>query len=280
MSARENPSAWKDMLVRAWHLRSWKRSHHLVTNPISAWRFLLADREVTNFTYAISNAHELPTFLARHLGISEAAASRHLAELEGDKELVAWLRGRRAAAKRLDRGIRFGRRVGWYLLVRELKPKIAIETGTHDGLGTALMARALQRNTAEGHPGKLLTVDIDPTTGWLLPPPLEPFVERVVGEGATVLAKRVANLDRVDFFLHDSDHSYEHEMKEIKTVWPKLSAQGVLASDNFGIYALKDFSRDHGLHFGFWRERPRGHPYPGSGLGVARHKADSAGPRN
>jgi len=150
--------------------------------PVEAVRYLLLDTELDNFTYEIGNLDELASFLADGLGVEQAVASSYLDELQGDevlrRELTERLRGRFGERAR----VAYGRRLGWYAAVRIRKPRVAVQTGTHHGLGSAVLLSALARNAAEGEEGVLLDLDVRADTGWLVPERLESYRERHVGD--------------------------------------------------------------------------------------------------
>ncbi len=106
------------------------------------------------------------------------------------------------------------RRYGWYAIVRALQPDNVVETGTHLGLGSCVIAAALLRN---GH-GRLTTIDIDADSGYLIDEPWASVIDRRVGSSLDELAK----MSDVDMFLHDSLHTYEYETKEFAAVEPNL----------------------------------------------------------
>jgi predicted O-methyltransferase YrrM len=45
--------------------------------------------------------------------------------------------------------VEFGRRLGWYILVRSQKPRIIVETGVDHGVGSLVLTSALLRNKSE-----------------------------------------------------------------------------------------------------------------------------------
>jgi hypothetical protein len=47
-----------------------------------------------------------------------------------------------------------------------------------------------------------------------------------------VLPQLISRLSAIDIFLHDSLHTYRNMKCEFHTVWPKLSAGGILLSDD------------------------------------------------
>src|SRR5688572_8930191 len=127
----------KGVLTRAWHLRAWHGKRYVLRHPFNAARFLLFSREVTNFTYDVSNLDELVAFVARHTGATESTARGFIDEILHDQEFHGWLAQTRRKTRGERRTTRIGRRAGWYALARIVKPKVIIETGTHDGLGSS-----------------------------------------------------------------------------------------------------------------------------------------------
>jgi predicted O-methyltransferase YrrM len=250
--------------VAAMHYRSQVRRR-----PLDALRFVLFDPEIANFTYELENWDELERFVARCFGCSLDEATRLSRELREDHDLEARLASR--LASRPDRRHKplYGRRVGWYCAVRLLKPRFVIETGVSDGLGSAVLLRALERNRAEGHDGHLAGIDIDPTAGWLIDERLKAGWELVIEDSHDALPRLVSERP-VDLFIHDSDHHYEKEATEYRLIAGSLSPRAVVLSDNaHALPALHDWSRDAGRRFELFLERPHAHFYRGAGLGVS-----------
>ena len=54
----------------------------------------------------------------------------------------------------------------------------------------------------------------------------------ILGDSKKELPKLLSSLKSIDMFLHDSKHTYEHMMWEFDTIWPSLSDDGVLVSDD------------------------------------------------
>jgi len=225
-------------------------------NLPSLLKFILFDKELTNFTYDITNTSELTGFIAESLGMSSELAQRYERELRHDNELRESLEN--LYRRRPDRNdkVGYGRRVGWYCIVRMTKPSLLVETGTHDGLGSSLLARALHRNGEEGHDGLLLTFDISEGSGWLLNPGLGGDYRAIIEDTRTSL-DRYLNGKKVDFFIHDSDHTPEHEMFELETALEYAANGAVFISDNaHSTSVMKDFCTKHRLDFLFWKESP------------------------
>ena len=132
-----------------------------------------------------------------------------------------------------------------------------------------MFLQALERNRIEGHAGRLTGIDLDPTAGWLVPDRLRSHFDLVI-EDSVAFLMRMAPECRIDLFLHDSLHTYEHEMRENRAAGDRLAPGGVLLSDDaHATAALSDFSMNNDRKYVFWRERPVGHFYPGAGIGIS-----------
>jgi predicted O-methyltransferase YrrM len=235
-----------------------------------AWTF--TSREHYNFTYELDelNLKHLTAFVATVTGQKYEVVEGYIRELQEDHALREHIvRASRQSAERhvTDAEARFGRRIGWYALIRALKPRVCVETGTDKGLGTCVMAAALIRNAREGSPGKVIGMDLNPDAGYLVQPPYDQCARFVAGDSHASIR---ALTDEVDFFLHDSDHTPEHEAQEFELIAPKLSARAVVLSDNAEVTdKLLAFARATGREFLFFAEKPARHWCAGSGIGVA-----------
>jgi len=231
--------------------------------PFEAMRYLRRGRETDNFLYPIANRDELLALTCRVTRASPDRVGGYFKELEEDSELREWLRG--GLATRADRSgePHYGRRIVWYALVRHLRPARMVETGVHDGLGSSVLLRALERN-ATGH---LYGMDTWPKSGWLIPSPLRSRFDLMLGSSLHSIGDLSEPLD---LFVHDSDHRYEYEIAEYQAVAAKLAPDAMLISDNahYGD-ALKNFAGTHGRPFLYCRELSRNHWYPGGGIGVS-----------
>lgn len=238
-------------------------------------RWLFTSREVTNFTYDLTatNRSHLAWWVAGITGSSAADVRNYFDELTEDQGLANHIRLHTANSSRhrlADTTLRWHRYLGWYALVRALRPQHIVETGTDKGRGTLVFAAAVLRNGT----GRVTTIDNNPDSGYLIKPPYDDVVTRVIGDSIGCIEA----LDHpVDFFLHDSLHTREHESREIAAITPMLSSDAVVLSDNaHSTDVLASWAEVNGWSFSYFQERPVGHWYPGAGIGLARNRSQEA----
>lgn len=153
---------------------------------------------------------------------------------------------------------------GLFALVREFRPRRLVETGVCNGVSTAVLLAALERNGA----GQLDSVDLpehshtsyppgtfwegklgavvprDKPPGWLVPARLRGRWRLHLGRSQVVLPRLLGELGSIDFFLHDSEHSYECMSFEYQLAWHYLVDGGLLVSDDTTWNsAFADFAR-------------------------------------
>jgi hypothetical protein len=234
------------------------------------WRFVLSDPEPDNFTYELANEDELVAWVSDVSGCPVQDVRRVLAEPGSDAALDARLRataGRRWWWSKPRPPL--GKRRGWYALARLLRPALIVEAGVHDGLGSLLLLRALERNAAEGAEGRLVSFDVNPAAGWIAG--ADPRWTLRIESSRTGLPALLSGGEAVGMFIHDSLHTYEHERWELATVGPQLAGDGVLISDNVhATPALAECCAELGLRYWEFAERPVAHFYPGAAMGAGR----------
>ena len=187
------------------------------------------------------------------------------AEVEGHPDGARLFAHRRALELQLEelgRTHRAQYNPGWvnvddglllYWLARQLRPRTIVQTGVCNGFSCALLALALARN---GDDGQLYAIDLphvfnpaDPgwtrpghlygviipegkTSGWLVPDSCRDRVHLEIGDAAALLPPLLARLGAIDFFFHDSDHTYDHMMFEFSAAKRVLRPGGIVVADD------------------------------------------------
>lgn len=245
---------------------------YLVNQTKLALAWLVRDRETSNYTYPLHPLNEryLAAFLAQVSGCPANKILGYIEELKNDQSLAAHIASLTARHPRRfisNSAIYYCKRLGWYALVRALKPALVVETGVDKGLGSCVLSSALIRNKAEGFSGKYLGTDINPHAGFLYRAPYSDVGEILYGDSINSLK---ALTEPIDLFINDSDHSHEYESREYSVISGMLSERAVIVGDNSHVSkSLIDFADKSGRSFLFWKEQPMGHWYPGAGMGAA-----------
>ena len=189
--------------------------------------------------------------LARAFGRALSEISGYWEDLQGDGDFLAAIN--RAVAGVPEFGGKTFRcasefrsyRCMLYLATRALRPEVFIETGVHNGLGSAFVLLAMRHNDR----GTLHSIDLpsveqnmldqgnhrmppDRQPGWLIPAQLRDRHRLYIGPAQVELPKLLAVLPPPEVFLHDSDHTYEHMLFEMRLAWRHLHADGWLLCDN------------------------------------------------
>lgn len=215
------------------------------------------------------NKSYLSWFVANICKVPVNEIRDYIDELENNFQLESYIKSRlkmHRRGKEINTQAFFGRRIGWYAIVRATKPSVVVETGTEKGLGSLVLAEALLKNNS----GRLITIDIEPSSGLLIGPEYEGVIERITGDSLLAIAK----IRQIDLFIHDSDHSAEHEMLELSLLEKRLSEHGFVISDNaHSTTELEKFSIRHGRKFFYFQEQPLDHWCPGAGIGVSTKSA-------
>jgi Methyltransferase domain len=160
-----------------------------------------------------------------------------------------------------DEGLRL------YKLLRDLCPEVAVETGVCNGVSTAFLLLALEDNGTgtlhsidlpeiageeyeegtfwDGKGGAVIPPGKEP--GWMVPPALRERWELVLGRSQDELPPLLERVGPIDFFMHDSEHSYECMSFEFHAAWEALRDGGMLVADDVNVNtAWAEFVREVG----------------------------------
>ena len=237
------------------------------SNLKKSTKWLLISREFTNYLYDVTpiNRNQMIGAVSSLTGKSITDVEKYFIELETDKDFSLKLDTK---AKKIQRQneflfpIPFARRIVWYCLIRITRPGTVVETGTEKGLGSLIIQRALDMNNY----GKLYTLDLDKYAGSLLDSNDKEKISLLFGDSIP----SINGISEIDLFIHDSDHSAEHERNELEAIQNKLTSNAIVLSDNSHVTdELYNWSKKMGRKYVFIKEVPKDHWYGGGGVGIS-----------
>lgn len=141
-----------------------------------------------------------------------------------------------------------------YSLLRKEKPETIVETGVCNGMSTVYVLSALAKNdsgrlysidyplraneslekfreeTFDEYGGAAIPADKDP--GWIIPDELRNRWTLRIGKSQVELPKLRAEIDEIDVFIHDSEHSEPCMMMEFELAYNWLRDGGYLIADD------------------------------------------------
>lgn len=247
---------------------------HIFRTCVLGISWLFHSKEHTNFTYNLTQRNEahLAWFIAQTLGVELTRVEECFNELRSDFLLESEIQEKvQQSPKRFitDDDVRYGRRLGWYAIVRLTQPNVIIESGTDKGLGSSVLAAALARNGF----GRLYTLDINPAAGQLIPDRYNSIVEIVIGDAVESIES--LGEQTVDLFIQDGNHTSGYEEAELAALTAGITPATIIVSDNSDkTDVLMDWAKQNGRTFCYWQEQPRDHWLPGGGIGMAVSKPD------
>jgi predicted O-methyltransferase YrrM len=185
---------------------------------------------------------------------SKRKAIRKLVQLEISRAQKDWTE--RVAQGRSLREVIELSKVHWtfqqsslYYVCRFLKPKVVVETGVDYGASSSLILQALEDNGV----GVLYSIDLPQVmykltpsqenytdlslpkganTGFAIPSSIRVRWRLIVGDAKVELPKLLDTIGQIDFFFHDSMHTYDHMMFEYETAYPFLKSGAIIGSDD------------------------------------------------
>jgi len=142
----------------------------------------------------------------------------------------------------------------YYALIRKLEPTTLVETGVCNGKSTLFILAALDANNH----GSLYSIDYpfradenledfraetyrefggaaipsDQEPGWIIPNTLIHRWELQTGKSQRELPKLLSQIDEIDWFVHDSEHSTPCTLMEMELGYERLSETGILFVDD------------------------------------------------
>jgi hypothetical protein len=266
------PRQWR-RLRRATNRLRWILKYRLLRKydfpiarrPLLAMKYVLWDPEVGSYTYAMDNEREYAEFLAPLVGVDPEQVQAWLNEAKTDPYLtrdrgICWSSKRR---------LLLGNRLMWYPITRALKPRVIVEAGIHDGLGSEMFLCALKRNAAEGSPGRLISFDVFEDTGWLVHPDLRSNWQIELEQTTTGLDRALRDVE-VDLFLHETPHEDELIRIELDAVM-KRAGERLVVIDTSGLQCqtLRQYCDRFDTPHHYFLDKPKDHVVKSFGIGIA-----------
>jgi hypothetical protein len=140
-------------------------------------------------------------------------------------------------------------RITLYVLIRLLKPELAVETGVFYGGTTAFILNGLNKNNK----GRLISIDLPADElekesfsrhnkvgdseelheklkpGFIIPDYLKDRWQLIQQESLSALEEII---EPFTFFSHDSEHRHDHMLKELEVARAKMPAHSTLMADD------------------------------------------------
>jgi predicted O-methyltransferase YrrM len=149
---------------------------------------------------------------------------------------------------------KYGRDLGMYSatlqilfsLIRKYKPKLLVETGVHFGLSTAVFLYAMKLNQQ----GKLISIDNwdSEECGCYVTKDIENRWELKTGKSMDILPN--LNWKVIDFFCHDSAHTYTNMWDEYRWAIGRVKKGGLIISHDVGSSnAWFEFTKEFNLEW-------------------------------
>ena len=110
-------------------------------------------------------------------------------------------------------------------VIRQEKPAVVIETGLYKGVGAEYILKALDDNNR----GQLISIDPSPHADYWSSEITHPRFRHIPEKSQDALPLL---RETPDFFIHDSDHSYECQSFEYEWAWAHVPTGGIIASDD------------------------------------------------
>lgn len=199
-------------------------------------------------------------FVNKLESISQNKFNSYLAEIKNDSQFLQSLQQKHLQIRKKP----LPQPQGWtallYVMIRHIKPKIIVETGVFDGISSAFILKALNKNkygtlvsidrpayheiqgSTDFMPFHLLPHNKEP--GWLVPKNLLSRWQLHKIKNVRGLKEVISRIRKVDLFIHDSLHTYGHMHWEMSVAWKKMKKNGLLFVDDiFCNSAFSDFCK-------------------------------------
>ena len=205
-----------------------RRAEFAVKNPRYALNAMLREFTLADERFLAHLSSSSPRQIRTYLDepINTPAFAGHLRNEEGHFRSLSIESADLFAKKILNQ----------YAAVRATAPDCVVETGVANGVSSSYLLLALQKNK-RGHLHSIGLADraflpIGKDPGWLVPEWLRAAWQVHLGDARDILPRLLEQLGKIEVFIHDSLHTYDHMTWEFETAYPHLHSGGLLISDD------------------------------------------------
>tara|TARA_Y100000816_G_scaffold292262_1_gene286660 strand:+ start:1576 stop:2367 length:792 start_codon:yes stop_codon:yes gene_type:complete len=238
-------------------------------NINEAIKWIIAGKEITNFTYPIKNNHELIHIANIITGLDYNVIKKIINELDFKKnnELKPFFT--ELFFKEINDTKKFGRRVLWYILARAIKPDVIIESGVFKGMGAGLLIFALHKNYKEQPLVKLeyKGLDIKMNNLFYNEKNSSKVQVQLVEQDSIEFLKSYKDKKKI-LYISDAEHNYDFEFQEYELIKKNFAPGSIIISDT-GSKSLSDFSIINNKKMICFAEIPGEHWYKGAKCSVS-----------
>lgn len=269
----------KRAAARVRWVSKWRTVRRSGASPLAHAAHVLWSPELESFSYELTDPEDVVRQVAVAVDRPADELRAYLRELDDERDLTVDLRRRTRWRWTVRTAPAPGNRVAWYLLARALRPRLVVETGVYDGLGSLVLLCALRRNALEGDVGELVSIDPDPDAGTLVPAHLADGWRLIEGTADRVLGPALEGR-RVGLFFSDSPHTRANQELEVALAERHAATELVIVEGSGGwCPVLGEFAERRGVVLHTLRFDARGHFYGPAANGLVRLAAGSSADR-
>ena len=254
-------------------LRIVARYYHPNLRQMLAWVLRSEDTDAFSWDMDRLSKSYMLSAIADITGKSHIEITHYADELKNDVEVQALVSGACRSDQRRVANIvpKYGRYIGWYAIVRALKPACIVETHVDEDFGTCILSAALARNKKEGAHGAYYGVATHLET-------VQKQKSAEFGKSqSTDLCDSIKNVrQQIDLLIIGRSLSPLQKPHCFEDLKIKLADNAIILDNNaYRSSTLLDFALDTGRHVVFIHERPHNHWYQGDGFAVAFPRMDN-----
>ena len=192
----------------------------------------------------VAIAEERVRSISQACGVTETDVEEAIGAFSNQREMernAADCGGQSQDWAKVDKGLMSLRdQMTLFGLVHCMRPAICVETGASGGASTTATLTATESNASSHVHSVDLACAVSNDFGELIPQDQRDRWTLHLQSNEPVLPKLLTDLGEIDFFLHDSNHTWRHMTWEYETAWPHVKSGGCLASHDIVVSTAFD----------------------------------------